>query len=131
MRSADFEKDGWCLDDAEERHREAPETFFIPELEVRQSLQAGDFAKLIFRIAVAGDNPLSVQRMWVIVCVRTPTGYVGMLDNEPGDIAENSEFWLGTELAFEYRHVIAVMHSNPESTALARAPVPLPWKNSN
>jgi hypothetical protein len=128
MRAPDFEKDGWCLDDGEERHREAPKTFFIPDLEVRQALQPGDFAKLIFRIAVAGGDPVSVQRMWVIVRERTAAGYVGMLDNEPDDIAENNEFWVGTELAFEYRHIIAVQHSTLGSIELAHAPVPIPWK---
>jgi hypothetical protein len=129
MRTPDFEIDGWCLDDAEDIHQDAPKTFYIPELKVRQSLQPGDYAKLIFRIAVAGEEPVSVERMWVIVRAPTPDGYVGMLDNEPDAIAENDRFWVGTELAFEYRHVIAVQRSTPASTALALAPVPIPWKD--
>ena len=129
MRAPDFDIDGWCLDDAEEIHQEAPTTFYIPELTVRQSLQPGDYAKLIFRIAVAGEEPVSVERMWVIVRARTPDGYVGMLDNEPDAVAENDRFWVGTEFAFEYRHVIAVQRSTPASTALALAPVPIPWKD--
>ena len=61
MRAPDFETDGWCLDDGEERHREAPDTFWIPDLEMRRVLRRGDFAKLIFRIAVAGNE--EVERM--------------------------------------------------------------------
>jgi uncharacterized protein YegJ (DUF2314 family) len=38
---------------------------------------------LIFKIAVEGDEHGAVERMWVIVRERTPTGYIGMLDNEP------------------------------------------------
>ena len=37
MRAPDFEQDGWCLDDGEERHRAAPATFGIPDLAVRNS----------------------------------------------------------------------------------------------
>lgn len=128
MRLPDYEADGWGLNDGEEVHREAPKTFFIPDLEIRQSLQPGDFAKLLFRMAVAGNEHEAVERMWVIVRSRTPTGYIGMLDNEPGGIAKNDRLWLGTELAFEYRHIVAVQRSSPESIALAKAPAPIPWK---
>ncbi len=36
--------------------------------------------------------------MWVIIREVVDAGYVGMLNNEPTTIDENSEFWLGTEL---------------------------------
>jgi hypothetical protein len=69
--------------------------------------------------------------MWVIVRERTPGGYIGMLDNEPDSISENNSFWLGTEVPFEYRHIITVEHGNAESIATAKAPVPIPWDRSN
>jgi hypothetical protein len=128
MRLPAFEADGWCLDDGEQLHREAPETFFIPDLDLKQLLRPGDFAKLIFMIAVAGDEHPAFERMWVIVRKRVPNGYIGMLNNEPTSIAQNEEFWLGTEFRFEFRHIIAVDHSNEESRALANAPAPIPWK---
>jgi len=128
MRSADLTIDGWCLEDGEECHKRAPSTFFIPDLRVREILQPGDFAKLIFRMRVDDDgNPEAVERMWVIVRERTPGGYIGMLDNEPSAIAENDSFWRGSELPFEPRHIIAVDHANAESTNLAGQPVPIPW----
>jgi hypothetical protein len=65
--------------------------------------------------------------MWVIVRERTPTGYFGMVDNQPDSIAENDEFGLGTELPFEYRHIIAVAKADEASLALAKAPAPIPW----
>jgi hypothetical protein len=130
MRAPDFKKDGWCLDDGEERHRAAPKTFLIPDLAVRKLLQPGDYAKLIFEIAVEDDEYPSVERMWVIVRERTANGYVGMLDNEPNSIAENDQFWLGTELPFEYRHIISVRPGNEESIAAAKARVPIPWDRS-
>jgi hypothetical protein len=131
MRAPDFHRDGWCLEDGEERHREAPATFFIPNLELRKLLQPGDLAKLIFKIAVEGDEHGAVERMWVIIRERTPDGYVGMLDNEPDSISKNDQFWHGTELPFEYRHIIAVEHADAASIALAKAPVPIPWDRSS
>jgi hypothetical protein len=131
MRTPDLMKDGWCLDDGEVRHQEAPRTFFIPDLALRKILQPGDLAKLIFQIAVQGEEHASVERMWVIIRERTPDGYIGMLNNEPGSIPENDRLWLGTEMPFDYRHIIAVEHGNEESIALARAPAPIPWDRSN
>lgn len=65
--------------------------------------------------------------MWVIVREIVPNGYLDMLDNKPSLIDENDEFWLGAELPFEYRHIIAVSRGNAESKALAFAPAPIPW----
>jgi hypothetical protein len=127
MREPNFEKDGWCLDDGEQIHEGAPDTFFIPDLALRKRLQPGDFAKLIFRISVGGDEPVSVERMWVIVRECVPGGYLGMLNNEPYAISENDTFWPGTELPFEYRHIIAIEHGNDKSRALANAPAPIGW----
>ena len=130
MRAPDFKRDGWRLDDGEERHRAAPATFHIPDLAVRKMLRPGDYAKLIFEIAVAGDEHPAVERMWVIVRERTPNGYVGMLANEPHSVAENDEFWRGTELPFEYRHIISAEPGDAESVAAAWAPAPIPWDRS-
>jgi hypothetical protein len=130
MRVPDLEKDGWRLEDGEQRNREAPETFHIPDLEVRKVLEPGDLAKLIFEIAVEGEEYPAVERMWVIVRERTPSGYFGMLDNQPSSISENDTFWVGTEVPFEYRHIISVRHGNKESIAAAKAPVPIPWNRA-
>ncbi|HEV7233637.1 MAG TPA: hypothetical protein VGN36_05280 [Sphingorhabdus sp.] len=116
MRLPEFEIDGWCLDDGEEYHQAAPETFWIPDLADREQLQPGDLVKLIFRIAV--DDPeddVAVERMWVIVRERVAGGYLGILDNEPSSIDENDDFWLGTELPFQPRHVINIDTPNEAS----------------
>jgi hypothetical protein len=131
MRAPSFARDGWCLEDGEQRHRDAPATFFIPDLALRKILQPGDVAQLIFRIAVEGDEHGAVERMWVIVRERVPGGYVGMLDNDPDTIGKNDRFWCGAELPFEYRHIIDVIHADEASIALAKAPVPIPWDRSS
>ena len=123
METPDLEHDGWCLVDGEQLNRDAPRTFHIPDLAVRRGLQPGDFAKLVFEIAVEGDEYPSVERMWVIVRERTPTGYLGMLDNQPDAIAENDRLWLGTEVPFDHRHIIDIQPGDDGSLALAKSPV--------
>ena len=118
--------DGWCLEDGEKRHREAPETFWLPELRDRQSLEPGDLVKLIFRISVDNeDEPVAVERMWVIVRERVGDQYLGILDNDPYAIDENEELWNGTELPFSPRHVIDI--DRPDAAA-ASDPMPLPTR---
>ena len=121
MREPDFETDGWCLDDGEARHAAAPDTFWLPERQRRESLQPGDLAKLIFRISVDdAHESVAVERMWVIVRERTSDGYLGVLDNEPDAIAENDKFWLGTEFPFSAKHVIDIEEKCANTVALAR-----------
>jgi len=120
MREPDFEIDGWCLEDGEAYHADAPETFWIPDRDRRESLEAGDHAKLIFCINVDNaDGNVSFERMWVLVRERTSAGYLGVLNNEPDTVAENDEFWLGTELPFSAKHVIAIDERDATTTALA------------
>ena len=92
MREPDFDQDGWCLEDGEALHSEAPETFWLPHVERREALQPGDLAKLIFRIAVDNDEePVAVERMWVLVRERVGEHYLGILDNDPFAIEENDD----------------------------------------
>lgn len=121
MREPDFQTDGWCLEDGEAYHAEAPDTFWIPDQRSRESLQPGDLAKLIFRISVDNaDENVSIERMWVLVRECIPGGYLGILDNEPDSISENDELWLGTELPFAAKHIINIEVKDANSIALAR-----------
>lgn len=128
MRAPNLHTDGWRLEDGEKLNAEYPATFQIPDFEVRNILQPGDIAKLIFSIAVRGEGEPSVERMWVIVRERVPGGYLGILDNDPDCIEQNEQFWSGIELPFEPRHVIDVRHGSPESVAIAVQPVTRPWR---
>jgi uncharacterized protein YegJ (DUF2314 family) len=76
-----LEDDGWQLESGVERHAEAPETFEIPEEEIRSRLVPTCLAKLIFALRSA-EGP-QVERMWVQITGYTETGYVGVLDNDP------------------------------------------------
>lgn len=129
MRQADFHTDGWCLEDGEALHSEAPETFRIPSREDRERLGPGDLVKLVFRIAVDGPAaPVAVERMWVVVRERVTGGYLGILDNDPFALAENDELWSGVEIPFEARHVIDIEPADEATERMARTPPTRRWE---
>jgi hypothetical protein len=127
MREPNFEIDGWCLEDGEQLHREAPKTFWLPELKDRQSLRPRDLVKLIFRISVDSEQePVAVERMWVIVREQVGDQYLGILDNDPYAIDENEEFWSGIELPFSPRHVIDIRRAD---ATVPSETMPLPTRS--
>jgi hypothetical protein len=128
IRVPDLDKDGWSLRSGVDAHEAAPSTFWIPDAATREGLKVGDFAKLIFEIAVDNvEGPISIERMWVIVREAGAGGYFGLLDNEPDAIAENDEFWVGTEIPFAPEHVIDIQAADDESRALAAQPSRRSW----
>lgn len=84
-----------------------PDRFKIPDLAERQSLSPGDAAKLLFDIETRENGVIDrdVHRMWVIVKARTESGYLGILDSDPG-FAENLTLAPGDLIAFGAEHVI-------------------------
>ena len=131
MREPDFDVDGWCLEDGEALHREAPETFWLPEPERRDALQTGDLAKLVFRISVDNEEePVAVERMWVLVRGRVGDHYFGVLDNDPYAIEENDELWSGVELPFAARHVIDIDPADEATRAQAAEPPRRAWPHN-
>lgn len=129
MRDPDFIRDGWALENGEAYHAAAPDTFFIPSRARRESLQRGDFAKLIFRIALESGED-AFERMWVAITSRTDTGYIGILGNQPSQIDENDVFWLGAELPFRPEHIVDAMPANEESLAFVESGPAIPWKDN-
>lgn len=128
MREAEFDIDGWCLDDGEALHRAAPETFWIPQLERRTALQPGELVKLVFRISVDdSEKPVAVERMWVLVRERVGDRYLGVLDNDPCAIGANDLFSSGTELPFAARHVIDIDPADASTRAKAAEPPRQAW----
>jgi hypothetical protein len=89
MRFPTIDADYWTLESGEDRHRAAPDTFWIPPLEERQGLQVGDAAKLIFEIESAdedGEISSDYERMSVVVSEVTPQYFIGRLTNRPADL---------------------------------------------
>lgn len=74
-----------------------PRTFEIPDKRERESLQPGDFAKMIF------DEQ---ERMWVKVAGRRDNGdYYGHLANQPVVLS----LMFGDPVDFKPKHVIDVL----------------------
>jgi hypothetical protein len=108
LNSPTIAKNGWTLVSAEERALAYPERFQIPPLAERQSLSPGDAAKLLFDIETKENGCVidrGVDRMWVIIKASTDSGYLGILDNDPG-IAENLTLRQGDRVLFGSQHVI-------------------------
>jgi uncharacterized protein YegJ (DUF2314 family) len=102
------------LDDAEERHREAPDTFLIPTVEARRNLEPGQIVKLLF--VIPADPEEQVERMWVVVTGREGDGYIGELDNQP---VSSNQLRPGMKVRFEPRHVIAIHRQRVEPSRSA------------
>lgn len=109
MKLAEFEADGWQLDDGVRLHEEHPRTFWIPPSWRRYLLRPEQIVKLMFRISLEGEGGQGdeqVERMWVIVKRRSGWGrYEGILDNDP---TCTRDLRAGLALAFEARHVIQI-----------------------
>ena len=107
-----LEADGWVLVSAEERHAAHPGTFEIPPRSDRAALVRGVAAKLLFHIETKEAGRVvdrGIDRMWVIVMIVTPEGYLGVLDNDPG-YAEGLNLREGDVIAFGPEHVAAIDH---------------------
>jgi hypothetical protein len=104
-------KPSWYLEDAEDRARVAPDTFFIPPRDVRHDLTAGDIVKLLFFIRNPEPGGLEAERMWVEVKSAAEGIYVGELLNAPSVIRDLKP---GDRVVFEAKHVAAIAVSEAE-----------------
>ena len=96
------------FDDVEELARKSPDTFKILPKEVRETLQPGDYAKLMFRFPTPSEDSPNGERMWVKVAKGSPDGetYLGVLSNIP-TIAPDLK--LGDLIYFKPNNVCQIM----------------------
>lgn len=73
------------LENVEELAREHPESFKILPKEARETLQKGDYAKVIFKFPSPSEDDPEGERMWILVSNPTIDGrtYLGILQNKP------------------------------------------------
>jgi hypothetical protein len=91
------------LGNGEALHHAAPRSF-IPGRAERDSLRAGDAAKILFEIIEPRPGMPTAERMWVSVTGRDPDGYTGVLTNVPSVITTIRQ---GDTIRFGPEHVIS------------------------
>jgi hypothetical protein len=88
------------LANVEERNAESNGKFWIPPLHERQSLEPGDYAKVIFATEPG-------ERMWVKVsALLGGMRYLGVLSNAP---VVTSEFMMGDKVEFGAENVCEIL----------------------
>lgn len=96
------------FENVEEMARENPDTFRILPREVRETLEVGDYAKLLFVFSPSSEENPGGERMWVSVTARSSDGstYMGLLSNIP-TIAPNLK--MGDLVYFKPEHICQIM----------------------
>lgn len=105
-----IEKDGWDLLSAEQRAALAPDMFFLPPRARRETLKAGEAAKLLFDIETRAEGTIidrGTERMWVLVKSKSAEGYIGVLDSNPGS-ASNLNLHEGDLILFRPEHICEI-----------------------
>lgn len=100
----------WDLGDAAAIAAENPYTFYRPSTAALALLAPGNFAKLMFEFTSDDPEAPGAERMWVKILERDGDRFVGVLDNDPGYIADLAS---GDEVRFEARHVLQVDVADP------------------
>lgn len=104
-----LESDGeaWELEDAEMRHRNAPDLYQIPTIEERSKLSPGDQVELLFLFRGHDRHGLFIQseRLWVTVNHTSPENYAGVLASSP---TCSSLVQPGDSIQFGIRHVASI-----------------------
>ncbi|MBB6368543.1 hypothetical protein FHR56_003722 [Xanthomonas sacchari] len=110
-RLTTLDDDGWMIGDGEVAHAEHPDTYWVPPLVQRASLEIGVLVKVCFYIRVcsaSGELKDRGERMWVQVQARQNGWYFGVLDNDPYC---TEEIRAGLPIWFQPRHVIDIYQS--------------------
>src|SRR5215510_25735 len=105
MRLPNLDDDFWELLSAELQHEKHPESFWIPTLEERQTVQRGQAVKLLFKIQLEDDDGKishQIERMWLIASEKVGDYYIGILDNQPASFipSEGDYLCFGAEVPF-------------------------------
>lgn len=82
------------LENCVDRHGEHPDTFEIPDEQDRNSLNPGDYAKVI--VLVTGNDDCKGERVWIEIKEKRNNTYIGVIANRPmrfkGTLGDEIEF---------------------------------------
>lgn len=95
----------WNLENANDRRRESPYTFYKPSDEIIDSFKPGETTvKLIFSFESDDPEIPSAERMWVLLdSIDNYGNYSGTLDNDPFYI---KDLKAGNVIEFRKEHII-------------------------
>ena len=97
----------WEIDDAEVRHRNAPDRHFIPSLAERSGVRVGEQVRFLFFFRGRDEHGLHMQSEHLRVTVQAAlaSGYVGTLNKSPAHFPLLQE---GAAVSFEPRHIVSI-----------------------
>jgi len=106
----DSDSDAWELEDAEERHRNAPDIYSVPAIAERTNRREGDCIELLFLFRGRDEHGLFIQSERLTVTIRnvSPSGYVGTLNSPP---VSSALLHVGDAVCFEARHISSIRAS--------------------
>ena len=107
----DADTEAWELDDAEVRHRDAPDCYSLPALAERIRVGIGDRVDLFFLLRGRDQHGLFIQSERLSVTVREVSthGYAGTLDTAPGS---STLLRAGDSISFELRHITSIQSAS-------------------
>jgi hypothetical protein len=114
---ATLERDGWELDSSVARHKESPDTFWIPTAKARSSIVPTDFVKLIFLVTQQDEEQGEVvvgERLWVKVEGSSGPYFWGTLANDTSFDGSSIGLMFGAALVFLPEHIVAIMNADEQ-----------------
>lgn len=103
----------YLLVDGDAMAKAHPDTFIMPPLKRRKSLQVGDNVKLGFRPA-GGPRAVADERLWVTIeKVDAYSGFKGRINNDPVVVKARR----GEAVTFERKHILCIDEPEAEVTA--------------
>jgi hypothetical protein len=101
---------GWIIEDPAEWHAASPETFWLPDDELRRSIRPGSRVQLIFWLLDEDDDGEAFpqgERMWLLVTRFDESRGTGLLASRP--VSALAPLELGQTLQFRADDTIDVL----------------------
>lgn len=98
-------KKAYLIEDCERMSKEKPEVFAVPPAEELESLEAGDYVKLVFQ----NFDRSYGERMWVRISLREGGRFCGNLTEAPAFLSGIAH---GDAILFESRHIANIMKAS-------------------
>lgn len=99
----------YTLIDGVERNDDNPDTFYIPSVKDKETVNFGTLVKLGFETDDCEE--CGGERMWVVVTQKTEGGFVGTLNNHPVFL----DLKFGDVVHFESKNIIDIVEEEDDN----------------